>query len=68
MHQNYICYKDGNDLLDQILTSIASELEQPPLIIVPADGVKFFKKTDKWNWIKKLIDGLNKIYGAKTSS
>ncbi len=64
LHQNYHCYKNGNDLLKQILDAVAAEPEQPPIIIVPSDGQKFFKHTDKWKWVKKLVDGLGKIYGA----
>jgi len=64
LHQNYCCYKNGNDLLKQILAAVAAEPDQSPLIIVPSDGQKFFKRISKWKWTKKLVDGLSKIFGA----
>lgn len=64
LHQNYHCYKNGNDLLKQILDSIALEPNEPPIIIVPSDGQKFFKNIDKWKWVKKLVNDLGEIYSA----
>jgi hypothetical protein len=64
LHQNYHCYKNSNDLLKQILTAVATESNEPPIIIVPSDGHKFFKHINKWKWVKRLVDGLGKIYGV----
>jgi hypothetical protein len=63
LHQNYNCYADAYDLLDQILKAVAAEPDQPPIIIVPADGQKFFKHVNKWEWVSKLVKGLTDIYG-----
>lgn len=64
LHQNYNCYKNGNDLLKQILDTVVAEPEEPPIIIVPSDGMKFFKYTNKWKWVKKLVGGLGDIFGG----
>lgn len=63
LHQIYRCYKKSTDLLNQIVESIAAEPDQPTLVIVPQNGVKFFKQTDKWKWVKKLVCKLEEIYG-----
>ncbi len=63
LHQCYPCYEAGDDLLEQILDAVAAEPNQPPIIIVPSDGMKFFKHTNKWKWVRKLVRGLGKIYG-----
>jgi len=65
LHQDYLCYKNSNDLLRQILTAVAAEPDKPPIIIVPADGQKFFKRTNKWKWVERLVDGLTEIYGDR---
>ena len=62
LEQSFCPYKDSDDLMNQILSSIASEPE-PSLIIVPNDGTKIFKNTNKWKWVTELIDGLSHIYG-----
>lgn len=63
LHQNYVCYKDSKDLMEQILESIKLEKDQPPMIIVPSDGMKFFKKTNKSEWVQKLVIELENIFG-----
>lgn len=63
LHQNYYSYNDGEDILQQIINSVASEPEEPPIVIVPSDGQKFFKCINKWKWVNKLVEGLGDIYG-----
>jgi hypothetical protein len=60
--QIYASYKDGRDLMNQILEDIRKEKE-PSLIIVPNDGTKFFKKSNKFEWVRKIVVELGKIYG-----
>ena len=60
----YPSYKNEQDLMNQILKDIRSEKE-PSLIIVPSDGTKFFKKCNKFEWVKKLVLKLEKIYGPE---
>lgn len=60
--QAYASYKDGQDLIHQILEDIRKEKE-PSLIIVPNDGTKFFKKSNKIEWVRKIVAELEEIYG-----
>lgn len=64
LHQNYAAYKDGQDLMNQILEEISAE-KQPSLIIVPSAGHKFFKKSNKLEWVKDIVTKLGKIYGPE---
>lgn len=62
-HQSFQSYKDSDDLQRQILASIAAEPDQRPIVIVPPDGVKFFKLTDKWEWVKSTVRGMEDTFG-----
>ena len=63
LHQCYECYHDGDDLLNKIIESIKSEPDCPPIIIVPVDKTKIFKKTGKKQWVKDVVKELEDIYG-----
>lgn len=64
LHQNYASYKNGQDLMKQIVKEISTE-KLPSLVIVPVDGTKFFKKSNKSEWVSELVLKLGKIYGPE---
>lgn len=65
IHQNYAAYKDGTDLMKQIVKSVSKEMSESHLIIVPSDGTKFFKKSNKLQWVKKLVHQLGELFGTE---
>ena len=63
LHQNFCSYKSGDDLMDQIVSSISAEPNEKPIIIVPSNGQKHFKTNDKNDWTHKLIKRLEAVFG-----
>jgi len=61
---SYVCFDDATDLLSKILRAIRKEPNKSPIIIIPSNGCGLFRRSDKQKWVKKLVDGLQKIYGA----
>lgn len=59
----YHCYTNGADVLNQVAETIRSEPKERPLVIVPSDGQGFFKKSDKWKWVKKLVKSIEAVHG-----
>jgi len=65
LRQNYVCYENSTQLMNQIIDSVKEESNEPALIIVPSDGNSFFKTTNKTEWVKTLVEKLEQIYGPK---